>query len=229
MDPVAGADQVVRDFLASGAGADVAVAAIARLGVEATRANAASLTWSRNGGTCVTVGATDAEVVEIDDVQYRHDRGPCLEAVRTGHVQLVDDMSTADRWPEFASAADERGYRSSLSLPVLVRGTSSGALNLYARDTGAFEADPFTEASLYAAQSALVVALDDALHELETLRTAMVSRSVIEQAKGIIMASSRCTPDEAFDLLRQQSQAENRKLREIAAELVARQRRDDEI
>jgi hypothetical protein len=56
--------------------------------------------------------------------------------------------------------------------------------------------------------------------EVAQLRQAMASRAVIEQAKGIIMATTRCDPDRAFALLVDQSQAENRKLREIAADLV---------
>jgi hypothetical protein len=57
--------------------------------------------------------------------------------------------------------------------------------------------------------------------ELEGLRRAMEHRAVIEQAKGIIMASTGRTPDEAFELLRQQSQHSNMKLRDIAADIVA--------
>ena len=61
--------------------------------------------------------------------------------------------------------------------------------------------------------------------ERTTLAAALESRATIEQAKGVIMATTGCTPDDAFDLLRQQSQTENRKLRDIAAEVVARQKR----
>ena len=66
-----------------------------------------------------------------------------------------------------------------------------------------------------------VSAVLDALRaENEELRAALESRATIEQAKGIVMATMHCTPDEAFDLLRQQSQHENRKLRDIARDLV---------
>lgn len=58
------------------------------------------------------------------------------------------------------------------------------------------------------------------LGEVQGLRVAMEHRAEIEQAKGIVMASLHCTPDEAFDVLRRQSQHENRRLRDIAHELV---------
>jgi AmiR/NasT family two-component response regulator len=57
--------------------------------------------------------------------------------------------------------------------------------------------------------------------ELEGLRAAMHSRAVIEQAKGIIMGATGCDAEAAFDLLRQQSQHLNRKLRDVAEEVVA--------
>ena len=60
------------------------------------------------------------------------------------------------------------------------------------------------------------------LHEIHHLREALRTRGVIEQAKGILMAQQRCTADEAFALLVRHSQNHNRKLRDIAAEIVAR-------
>jgi hypothetical protein len=59
------------------------------------------------------------------------------------------------------------------------------------------------------------------LLEVEGLREAMRTRAVIEQAKGVIIGATGCTPDVAFQMLVRQSQYENRKLREIAASLVA--------
>jgi hypothetical protein len=63
--------------------------------------------------------------------------------------------------------------------------------------------------------------------EVSGLRQAIASRAVIEQAKGVLMARTGVDPDAAFDLLRTQSQHENRKLREVAHDLVAQQRRVD--
>jgi AmiR/NasT family two-component response regulator len=67
--------------------------------------------------------------------------------------------------------------------------------------------------------------LDELREEVEGLRRALASRAIIEQAKGIVMATSGCDADEAFRILVQQSQHQNRKLREVAAELVDLQER----
>ena len=64
---------------------------------------------------------------------------------------------------------------------------------------------------------------EDLVREIETLKTAMETRAVIEQAKGVIMSTMRCGPDAAFAVLVAQSQNENRKLYTVAAELVAQQ------
>jgi AmiR/NasT family two-component response regulator len=61
---------------------------------------------------------------------------------------------------------------------------------------------------------------EELLAEIAQLRAALVTRDTIGQAKGIIIASTGCTPDEAFQLLVEQSQTENRKLRDVAADLV---------
>lgn len=57
--------------------------------------------------------------------------------------------------------------------------------------------------------------------EVSGLRESRASRAVIEQAKGVLMATTGCSADEAFVLLRRQSQHQNRRVRDIAEQLVA--------
>jgi hypothetical protein len=96
----------------------------------------------------------------------------------------------------------------------------SAALRTRNADTTAM-AEP-VPARVAASPTELISALRE---ELAGLRLALESRAVIEQAKGVLMATAGCSADEAFELLRRQSQHENRKLRDIAAEVVAAQRR----
>jgi hypothetical protein len=104
-----------------------------------------------------------------------------------------------------------------------------GALNLYAPAVAAFDSASADRLRSFATRAAFLLlnhqAYWDARSLGENLATAMRSRAEIEQAKGIIMAATGCTPDEAFDELRVQSQAENVKLRDIAAEVVGRVQR----
>ena len=168
---------------------------------------------------------TDPVSPEVDRAQYDAGSGPCLDAFRTGDIHGIDSMDSERRWPEFTRACLDHGVLSTLSLPLTVDGVTNGALNLYAKSEHAFdEADPKT-ACLFAAHAAIVLANASvywsARAKSEQLEAAMASRGVIEQAKGIIMATTRCSPDAAFALLSQQSQQQNRKLREVAAEIVS--------
>lgn len=105
-----------------------------------------------------------------------------------------------------------------------------GALNLYAAAPGVFVDEDLTPATRIAELIGVTIANASAYwrtFELSRqLEEALRSRAIIEQAKGVIMATTGVDADDAFILLREQSQAENRKLRDIARELVDRQRRD---
>jgi GAF domain-containing protein len=160
----------------------------------------------------------------LDERQYKDGYGPCMDAAVSGQIIAVEDTSTDTLYPEFAAAAARAGVRNSLSigLSAVARGTV-GALNLYCKGK-ALEQDARDAAAGFASYAA--VALSNAavhagaVEEIEQMRTAMQSRATIEQAKGIIIATRRCSPDEAFDLLRDTSSRHNRKLRDIAQALV---------
>jgi AmiR/NasT family two-component response regulator len=112
-----------------------------------------------------------------------------------------------------------------MSMPLVANHEGVGALNFYSRAAKAFAGDGVHVASQFAAQAAIVLANTqaywDARELSQQLSEAMKSRATIEQAKGILMGAQRCGPDEAFEILVRASQRENRKLRDIAANVVA--------
>lgn len=169
---------------------------------------------------------TDPEISEIDQAQYETGgKGPCVDSFRTGEVFVIDSMETDDRWPEFAATARAHGVLSSLSLPMNVAKTTVGAMNIYARAERAFGPEDVETGYLFATQAGVVLANAQAYWGARTLaenlESALASRSVIEQAKGMIMNAQRKTADEAFQILVAQSQHENVKLRTIAERLVS--------
>ena len=172
---------------------------------------------------------TDPTCPEIDQAQYESGHGPCLESFRSGSVIIVDELEADERWPEFATTAVAHGVHSTLSMPLLAGTGSLGALNFYAAQTRGFGDTEADVARLFATQAAVVLvnaqAYWGARLKSEDLEKALAGREVIDLAKGIIMNSMGCSPDDAFQTLVQQSQAENRKLRDIAAEIVARAQR----
>jgi GAF domain-containing protein len=177
-------------------------------------------------GRPVTMAATDAIATDLDQAQYAVDDGPCLTSARQRQLIHIDDIGRDDRWPEFRRVAQSHDVAASMSVPLLMEETDTfGALNIYGAVVGGFTRRDEELTERFAEQAAIVVAnvaaYWTALESSVNLTAAMQHRGVIEQAKGILMAAHRCSPDDAFALLRQRSQAENRKLREIALDIVA--------
>jgi GAF domain-containing protein len=177
-------------------------------------------------GRAKTAVFTDEDALDIDSAQYDTGHGPCLDAFRHQQVYRIDDMEKDTLWPAFSEAAAARGVQSSMSVPLQARHEGVGALNFYSRSSPHFTDDDVAVGLQFAAHAAIVLANSQAYwdaHQLsEDLLQAMKSRAAIEQAKGILMGAQRCTADEAFQILVRASQRENRKLREIAEEIVVK-------
>jgi GAF domain-containing protein len=181
----------------------------------------------RRGGDVLTVAASNDVALGVDEVQYGLGAGPCLETLDTGVAVIVHDLADDDdRWNGYPRHAVAGGVRSSVSLPLTVSGETIGVLNCYGSEAGMFVDGLTARLVDFAthAELALAVALRSAQQTdlVEQLPTAMQSRSVIDQAMGILMARQRCTAQEAFAILRTASQSRNRKIVDIAGDLVAR-------
>ncbi|RQW83033.1 transcription antitermination regulator [Micromonospora globispora] len=211
-------------LLAESPEVDVFLDQVVHVAAEVVRpAVACGLTMRRDGGAFTVASSADL-AARADEIQYGADEGPCLEALRHGKVVEVTDLRADERWPRYREHALEHGIAGSLSLPMTVDGETVGALNLYATHRGAFTDTARRHALAFTAQgaAALTVILRQADQALlhQQLTDAMTSRSVIDQALGVLMGQQRCTASEAFALLRQASQHRNRKLREVAAEII---------
>jgi GAF domain-containing protein len=185
--------------------------------------DAASITLIR-GERAFTAAYDGQMALDADELQYERGYGPCMDAARAGQVFLVDDMRTEQRWPDYAQHAADRGVGSSLSVPLPFQSATIGALNCYARRAHAFSEADVTLGEDVASWVALAVSNAKAAaqtdDDLAHMRTAMMSRAVIEQAKGILMERHKIIDDQAFTMLTHASQQTNVKLRDVAAELV---------
>lgn len=197
---------------------------VAELSVRAVYgADGAGVTWVMEDKP-VTVTAAGDFVRRIDEIQYALDEGPCLQAYATQELVLTEDLEREQRWPRFTPAALRHGLRGLVASPLTVRGTRLGALNVYALQARVFDETAAETAALFAEQASVVLANAEAFTRAQSaaanLGQALISRSVIDMAKGIVMGRDHCGPEEAFDRLRRMSQTQNRKLREIAQEMV---------
>ncbi|MGI3783755.1 MAG: GAF and ANTAR domain-containing protein [Janthinobacterium lividum] len=178
-------------------------------------------------GRPLTVNSSDHRASKLDHTQFDLGDGPCLQAMQTGQSIYVSDVAAEQRWEPFMNAARDEGVRSSLSLPLTIRGTTVGAMNFFAFHAAhAFDAEQQQRCAIFAAQAAGTLQLasrhltDTRL--LEQLEEALSSRTVIDQAMGILIAQQRCTADTAFGALRHWSTRSNQKLRDVAADIVQR-------
>jgi GAF domain-containing protein len=173
-----------------------------------------------------TVSSTGDLATDLDERQYERGHGPCLHAARTGEVTEIPDTRTDGRWPDYTPRAVEHGNLSSLSIPLAIDPDAqvSGALNIYARRPDAFDEASRSVATRFAPYAAVAAgnlhAYQSARSLAENLQTALESRAVIDQAKGILIERYKVTADQAFQLLARASMTTNRKLREVADHLV---------
>lgn len=169
-------------------------------------------------GTVRSSHATSEDIVALDQLQSRLGQGPCITAADdppAGGIVLAADLDGDDarRWPAFAPAAVEAGYRCLLSVQLSVDDGRRSALNLYARAPGAYDESAQFTAGLFALQAAILLhGVEHAAHLGQALHT----RDVIGQAKGILMERFTVDDNEAFQMLVNASQDTNVKLSDVA-------------
>jgi GAF domain-containing protein len=182
----------------------------------------ASITLVRDQ-RATTAAHSGALALELDESQYRLGGGPCMDAALGGEVVQITDARTEERWPDYMPVFLQAGALSSIALPVPAAQLSAG-LNVYARVAHAFTDEHRRDVAEFAAYAAVALtnmdALQDARDQARNLRVAMESRAVIEQAKGILIERYKVNVDGAFRLLAEASMRTNRKVRDLAAQLV---------
>ena len=182
---------------------------------------------TRHEGAPTTVATSDTRAAMADQAQYDTGTGPCLESLQTGLPVEVLDQSVDPRWPAYAARSVDLGVRCSLSMPLTVGDQTLGALNVYGYDRPReFGDDEKQRVKIFASQASTALALAMQRNEQQTtaqqLEEALASRSVIDQAIGVLMAEEKCTAEQAFELLRKHSQNNNRKVRDVAIDLITR-------
>lgn len=155
--------------------------------------------------------------VRLDLLQEEMNEGPCVDAARRDVLVRCDDFSTDTRWPSFGPKAVEAGIRSSLSFQLYTSEDTIGALNVFGRLPDAFTKDDEEVGSMLATNAALAVY---AANKTQQFDSALASRDLIGQAKGMLMERYRIGSAQAFGLLSKISQDSNTPLAVLAANVV---------
>jgi GAF domain-containing protein len=179
-------------------------------------ADSGCVTTLRRGVRSV-VACTDPVADELCRLQYESGEGPIDDELWHADTVVSADLETETRWPSFAAVAVDSGIRSLAAFRLYTGQGDLGALVLYSRTAYAFGTDAVIVGQAIAAHAAIAML---AAGEREQYETALASRDIIGQAKGMLMERYDLDAVAAFDLLTALSQSENIPLRRIAQSLV---------
>jgi GAF domain-containing protein len=186
--------------------------------------SAAGLLLTDGQDTLQVVAASSERTRLLELFQLQTDQGPCVDCFRTGQPVSVADLPSAGRWPRFAAAAADVGFTAVHALPMRLRTEVIGALNFFDTDPGALDAGKLRVGQALADVATIgllqhrAISQRDAL--TEQLQTALNSRVLIEQAKGMVAERLHLDLAEAFTLIRGSARSHNRRLSDLAQAIV---------
>jgi transcriptional regulator with GAF, ATPase, and Fis domain len=216
------ADSLVEDFDLVDVLDELARDCVRLLGV-----TAAGLLLAGPTGELHVMAASSEQTRLLELFQLQREEGPCLDCYHSGEPVSAGDLTLQpQRWPLFAEAALDTGYRSVHALPMRLRHQILGALNLFSERQGALGEPAARLGQALADMATITILHERALRESELvaaqLQTALVTRVVIEQAKGILAERGALTIDDAFQVLRKYARDHNLRLHDVARGIVER-------
>jgi GAF domain-containing protein len=185
----------------------------------------AGLLLADAAGALRVMASSSERADALDLLQSQNQEGPCFECYRRGRPVLSEDLEAdAGRWPAFAPAAVQKRFRSVHAVPMRVRGQTVGALNLFRASPGRIAERDMPLAQGMADIAAIALLQERALRQsrdlVAQLQGALSSRVVIEQAKGVLAERAQIGVDAAFARLRTHAREHNRRLSDVARELI---------
>ena len=194
--------------------------------VEILRAEAAGVMLADARGGLRLIASSDERLRLLELFELQGTQGPCLDAYSTGGAVQASAADSRARWPLFAPQASHAGFQMMCAVPLRVRSDVIGALNLFRSSDEPFTATEMEIAQAMAEMAAIGLIQDRAVRERNLLtaqlQAALNSRVIIEQAKGMIAEYLTMTADDAFTPLRNYARYHNRKLSEVASDVVDR-------
>ncbi|USX54069.1 GAF and ANTAR domain-containing protein [Lentzea sp. HUAS12] len=188
-------------------------------------ATVAGLMLSDQRGGLRVVAYSSAQTRMLELFQVQASEGPCFDCVHSGEAVLVADLSKeVQRWPRFAPLAVEEGFASVHAVPMRLRRETIGTLNLFRKETGLLSDEDLLVVRALADTATIGILQERAIRRgevvTEQLQTALNSRVVIEQAKGVLAFAGNLDMEQAFHALRGYARNGGRRLADVAREVV---------
>jgi GAF domain-containing protein len=193
--------------------------------VDLLAADAAGLMLADQRGGLQVVASSSERSRLLELFQLQNNEGPCLDCYRSGRqVQVSDVTSERERWPTFVPEAGRQGFRAVHAFPLRLRAETIGAMNLFHAQPGALPDEDMRLARSLADVATIGILQERAIQRSETLaeqlQSALNSRVIIEQAKGVLAEKGALDMDTSFSRLRAYARGNNRRLSEVARSVV---------
>jgi GAF domain-containing protein len=188
--------------------------------------DSAGILLANSSGRLEVVASTSEANALVETMQLDADAGPCMDCFRTRSVVSLPDVAAGpERWRRFASTALAVGIHSVYAIPLRLRETTIGTLNLMRGERGEFDRHDIRAAQAFADVATIGIlqerSLRDASAVRDQLQQALNSRVVIEQAKGVVAETANVSVEEAFTAIRDLARSQQVALRSIAHQIVA--------
>jgi len=198
---------------------------LAERSVELAGVSAAGIMLADGEGRLRHVACSSEQMRLVELLELQLEEGPCFDAFRQGAVVRSDTSAQAcTRWPQFGPRAAEGGFVAVSAVPLRLRGQAVGALNLFSVSDGALDDDDLAVVQAMADIATIGVLQARLIHDQNVLtaqlETALESRVIIEQAKGVVAERNQVDVDEAFALIRRIARDTNRLLVDTANGIV---------
>jgi GAF domain-containing protein len=189
--------------------------------------DAAGLLLADETGRLELAASTSEASRLVEVMQLSAYAGPCIETFRTGKVLSVPDIAqVSDEWRDFRIGALRHGFHAVVALPLRLRETRIGTLNLLNERVGDLGDDDIVVAQAFADVATIGILQDRALRESDVVRrqlqNALNSRVIIEQAKGVVAHTRKVSVEDAFTIIRDYARSHSLKLVDVASMLVNR-------
>lgn len=188
----------------------------------------AGLLLADSGGVLHVLAASSERTRSLELYQVQRAEGPCLDCFRSGRPVIIPDLRRAEgRWPQFAPRAIEAGFASVHAVPMRLQNTVLGALGLFGTSVGSLDDDDVSLAQALAHVACVAIVQDKVATDTKAvatqLQTALDSRVVLEQAKGVVSHVGGLDMEEAFAVLRGYARDGNQPLTDVARAVVGRE------